>query len=59
MSPSTPMSQYLPGKDYWDEKTQNLIAIPLLCQVVYQVANEGSRLDIPEGPLGSLIRGNS
>lgn len=26
-------------------------------QVVYQVANEGSRLDIPEGPLGRLIAG--
>lgn len=26
-------------------------------QVVYSVANEGSRLDIPEGPLGRLISG--
>lgn len=26
-------------------------------QVVYSVANEGSRLEIPEGPLGSLIAG--
>jgi len=25
--------------------------------VVYTVANEGSRLDIPEGPLGRLISG--
>jgi hypothetical protein len=27
-------------------------------QVVYAVANEGSRLDIPEGPLGRLISGS-
>ncbi|KAL6614750.1 hypothetical protein ACP70R_037020 [Stipagrostis hirtigluma subsp. patula] len=27
-------------------------------QVVYSVANEGSRLEIPEGPLGKLIAGN-
>jgi hypothetical protein len=26
--------------------------------VVYSVANEGSRLEIPEGPLGRLIAGN-
>jgi len=26
-------------------------------QVVYAVANEGSRLEIPEGPLGRLIAG--
>lgn len=26
-------------------------------QVVYAVANEGSRLEIPEGPLGRLISG--
>jgi hypothetical protein len=26
-------------------------------QVVYSVANEGSRLEIPEGPLGRLIAG--
>lgn len=26
-------------------------------QVVYSVANEGARLEIPEGPLGSLIQG--
>jgi hypothetical protein len=25
---------------------------------VYAVANEGSRLEIPEGPLGKLIAGN-
>jgi hypothetical protein len=25
--------------------------------VVYAVANEGSRLEIPEGPLGKLIAG--
>lgn len=28
-------------------------------QVVYAVANEGTRLDIPEGPLGKLISGHS
>ncbi|RWW22038.1 hypothetical protein BHE74_00016605 [Ensete ventricosum] len=28
-------------------------------QVVYAVANEGKRLDLPEGPLGSLISGTS
>jgi hypothetical protein len=28
-------------------------------QVVYSVANEGARLEIPEGPLGSLIQGTS
>ena len=26
--------------------------------MVYSVANEGSRLEIPEGPLGRLIAGN-
>lgn len=26
-------------------------------QVVYVVANEGSRLEIPDGPLGRLISG--
>lgn len=27
-------------------------------QVVYAVANDGKRLEIPEGPLGKLIAGN-
>lgn len=26
-------------------------------KVVYNVANEGARLEIPDGPLGSLIAG--
>ena len=26
-------------------------------KVVYSVANEGARLEIPDGPLGSLIAG--
>lgn len=32
--------------------------LALCLQVVYAVANEGSRLDIPEGPLGGLISGS-
>lgn len=39
-----------------------LLTRSFLCfcyQVVYAVSNEGSRLEIPEGPLGSLIAGIS
>lgn len=37
---------------FWLEPQWNSVL-----QVVYAVANEGSRLELPEGPLGRLIAG--
>ncbi|KAK3033274.1 hypothetical protein RJ639_034348 [Escallonia herrerae] len=37
------------------QRNEGLMFIPRLVKVVYAVANEGSRLEIPEGPLGRLI----
>ncbi|KAK2991796.1 hypothetical protein RJ640_013127 [Escallonia rubra] len=37
------------------QRNEGLMFIPRLVKVVYAVGNEGSRLEIPEGPLGRLI----
>ncbi|KAK4743387.1 hypothetical protein SAY87_001388 [Trapa incisa] len=46
----------------WDGEPSEKVQMPFVpseSDGIPKVANEGSRLDIPEGPLGSLIAGTS
>ncbi|KAK4790057.1 hypothetical protein SAY86_017361 [Trapa natans] len=46
----------------WDGEPSEKVQMPFVpseSDGIPKVANEGSRLDIPEGPLGSLIAGIS